>query len=103
MEGWHERANGYLVTRFTAAYQADNATGVSRCPSWIKAQSQVFPLSLSLMFSPQYHLFRLPILPHLAFAFNMSPIAYLPKAKDRLETVTSQVRESQLKPKRKLT
>lgn len=47
------------LTLFTCACQADDATGVTRCPSWIKAQSQVSPplvslcLSHSLSLSPQ--------------------------------------------------
>lgn len=55
-EGHHE-ADGYPLTLFTCACQTDDATGVTRCPSWIKAQSQVFPSflapqSFSLHISP---------------------------------------------------
>ncbi len=42
----HDGADGYPLTLFTRACQTDDATGVTRCPSWIKAQSQVFPPSL---------------------------------------------------------
>lgn len=80
----HDEADGYPLTLFTRACQTDDATGVTRCPSWIKAQSQVFPpslppQSLSAVLS-QFNLFLPPILPHFAFTSFLSipsPLAYL--------------------------
>lgn len=42
----HDWADGYPLTLFTRACQTDDATGVTRCPSWIKSQSEVFPQHL---------------------------------------------------------
>ena len=50
--GGHDGADGNSLTCFPCPCQTDNATGVTRCPSWIKAQTQVFPSSLAAQFSP---------------------------------------------------
>lgn len=105
----HDGADGYSHTLFTRACQTDDATGVTRCPSWIKAQSQVFPSSFapwsfSAVFS-QFNLFLPSHPPSLCLLFvsfySFSPC--LPQAKDQLATLTGQVRGSQLQPRRKLT
>lgn len=105
----HDGADGYPLTLFTRACQTDDATGVTRCPSWIKAQSQAppppLPLAcLSLQFSPIQppSPSHPPLFSFHFLTFNsFSP--RLPQAKDQLATFTGQVRGSQLQPRRKLT
>lgn len=69
----HDGADGYPFILFTCACQTDDATGVTRCPSWIKAQSQVFPSTLapqplSFYISPSSTSFSFPS-PSFCFHF----------------------------------
>lgn len=95
-EEWHGGADGDPLTLFTRACQTDDATGVTRCPSWIKAQSQVFPsTSLTCSSVPLFSSVPIqPLSPSLYVAFSSflsipSPLAYL---KPKISWLHSQAR-----------
>lgn len=89
----YDRADGHPFILYTTACQTDDATGVTRCPSWIKARSQVFPstfphqpLSLYIYLS-QFNLFLIPT--SLLLLSLPSPLAYL---KPKITWLHSQAR-----------
>lgn len=92
----HDGADGYPFTLPTCACQTDDATGVTRCPSWIKAQSQVFPSllapqSLSAVLN-QFSTFLLSIVPHFAFNSILSFLSLFAYLKPKISWLHSQAR-----------